>query len=230
MRDLSVRDRAAFLSGPGALVVADLHVGRDEASSVQFPLGERDDLVDRLDALLAHYVPDTVVFAGDLFHRFDRAGGSTREGLRELVTACRRRDTRPVLVGGNHDTRLAAATDDDVHDAYALADGTVVCHGHEEPSMDGDRYVIGHLHPTISIEGNTHPCFLWGREAYGGVDVLVLPAFNRLAPGVDVNGLGNADLSTPLAPDIDAFRPIVYDPDSQETLRFPPLSEFRRLL
>ncbi|UWG51627.1 putative phosphohydrolase, MPP superfamily [Halalkaliarchaeum sp. AArc-CO] len=230
MRDLTVRDRAAFLSAPDALVVADVHVGRDESSSVQFPLGERDDLVDRLDALLVHYDPDTVVFAGDLFHRFDRVSDLSRRGLCELVTACRRRDTRPVLVGGNHDTRLAAATDNDVHDAYALADGTVVCHGHEEPSVEGHRYVIGHLHPTISIEGNTYPCFLWGREAYDGADVLVLPAFNRLAPGVDVNGVGTADVSTPLAPEIDAFRPIVYDPDSQETLRFPPLSEFHRLL
>ena len=229
MRDLSVRDRAAFLTGSDALVVADAHVGRDEASSVQFPLGERDDLIDRLDALLAHFVPDTVVFAGDLFHRFDRAGGPAREGLRDLVTVCRSMDARPVLVGGNHDTTLAAA-DGDVHDAYALDDGTVVCHGHEEPSIEGDRYVIGHLHPTVAIEGVTHPCFLWGPEAYDGADVLVLPAFNRLAPGVDVNGLGNADVATPLIPEIGAFRPIVYDPASQETLRFPPLEKFRQLL
>ncbi|WP_119814632.1 metallophosphoesterase [Halalkaliarchaeum desulfuricum] len=230
MRDLSVRDRAAFLPGADALVVADVHAGRDEASSVQFPLGERDDLVDRLDALLAHFAPETVVFAGDLFHRFDGVGRPAREGLRELVSTCRRTDARPVLVGGNHDTTLSAASDETVHDAYALRDGTVVCHGHEEPSIQGDRYVVGHLHPTIEIEGHTRPCFLWGPEAYAGADVLVLPAFNRLAPGVDVNGVYNPDVSSPLVRDIDAFRPIVYDPDSHETLRFPPLSKLRRLL
>ena len=230
MRDLTVRDRAAFLSGPDALVVADVHVGRDEASSVQFPLGERDDLVDRLAALLDHFGPDTVVFAGDLFHRFDRASGPARGGLRELVRACRGRDARPVLVGGNHDTSLASAVDAEVHETYTLGDGTVVCHGHEEPSVEGDRYVIGHLHPTIDIEGTTYPCFLVGLEAYGGTDVLVLPAFNRLAPGVHVNGLRNADVSSPLVANIGAYRPIVYDPDSQETLRFPPLEQFRQLL
>lgn len=230
MRDLSVRDRAGYLSGTDSLLVADVHLGRDEASSVQFPLGERDDLRERLGALLSHFSPAEVVFVGDLFHRFDGAGRPSREGLTALTASCRDAGARPVLVGGNHDVALASTWDGEVHDAYDLGDGTVVCHGHEEPPMAGDRYAIGHLHPTISIEGNAHPCFLWGSDAYDGADVLVLPAFNRLAPGVDVSGLADASAPSPLVCDLDAFRPIVYDPDSQETLRFPPLGELRQFL
>jgi hypothetical protein len=39
-----------------------------------------------------------------------------------------------------------------------------------------------------------------------------------------------ADFDSPLVTDADAFRPFVWDADAQETLRFPPLGEFRDLL
>ncbi|MEF8779883.1 MAG: metallophosphoesterase [Haloferacaceae archaeon] len=230
MRGPTVRDRAAFLPRTGTLVVADLHVGRDEASSVRFPLGERCDLTERLDALVTHFGPERVVLAGDVLHRFDRVGAAARDGLDAIAAVCRQAGARPVAVAGNHDAMLAGAWDGEVREAYALGEGTVVCHGHEAPPIEGSRYVIGHLHPTITIEGNRHPCFLRRPDEDGNDEVLVLPAFNRLASGLDVNWLESADVTSPLLEDIDAFRPIVYDPDSQETLEFPPLAELRRLL
>jgi hypothetical protein len=59
---------------------------------------------------------------------------------------------------------------------------------------------------------------------------LVLPAFTRLAGGVEINGLRARELQSPLLTDLGAFRPIVYDEDSEEALWFPPLSEFRSML
>ncbi|MFC6726418.1 metallophosphoesterase, partial [Halobium palmae] len=44
MKGLAFRNRAVFLPAAETLVVADLHVGRDENSGVEFPLGERADL------------------------------------------------------------------------------------------------------------------------------------------------------------------------------------------
>jgi len=41
--------------------------------------------------------------------------------------------------------------------------------------------------------------------------------------------MGTDDFRSPLVTDADALRPIVRDPDGGETLRFPPLGEFRRL-
>jgi len=63
-------ERAAFFPAHDALVVADLHVGRGEASAVSFPVGEREDLLARLDELLSRFDPDTVVVAGDAVHTF----------------------------------------------------------------------------------------------------------------------------------------------------------------
>ena len=230
MDDLSFRDRSLFVQGTGSLVVADVHVGRDEASSVEFPLGERADLRERLDALVTFFEPSEVVFAGDVLHSFSHVSDGARANLRALVDSCREAGARPVLVVGNHDTHLGDVWDGELYESYRLADGTVVCHGHEEPEPDAPRYILGHDHPAIDIEGRRRPCYLLGAGTYRGADVVMLPAFNRLAAGVAVNEMRTSDFQSPLVTDVDALRPVVYDDDSHETLRFPPLGEFRRML
>jgi len=223
--------RGVSLPDAATLVVADLHVGRDEASNVTLPLGERPDLVDRLGALLAETDPETVVFAGDVLHRFDAASERARETVDELADVCRDAGVRPVFIRGNHDTVLPELRDG-VESAHVVnADPrTVVCHGHEIPEVSADRYVVGHDHPAITIEGQRHPCFLEIPEAHCGADVLMLPAFSRLAPGVTVNDARGGDLQSPLVDSLADARPVVYDPEDRSTLRFPPLSEFRRML
>ncbi|KTG09772.1 metallophosphoesterase [Haloprofundus marisrubri] len=244
-----VASRSVFLPESETLVVSDLHIGRDEASDVEFPLGERADLRERLTALLDRFSPAEVVFAGDVLHSFGRASVATRETLGELTDVCRKRGVRPVLVVGNHDTMLSSVWDGPLYDEYRPGGGNgeggggggddgnggptadvLVCHGHEEPDGDADCYVVGHDHPTIDIEGRRRPCFLYGPETYRVSDVLMLPAFSRLAPGVEINRMYTRDFQSPLVTDADALRPLVYDEDSEETLRFPPLGKFRRML
>jgi len=220
-----------FLTETATLVIADLHVGRGEASRVTLPLGERADLIDRIGDLLAVTEPRTVVFAGDVLHRFDAVTDRARGTVDALVDTCRDADARPVFVRGNHDALLGGLRDD-IESAYAV-DGTtrtVVCHGHELPETRADRYVIGHDHPAITIEGQRHPCFLEVPDAHRGADVLLLPAFSRLAPGVTINDARGGDLQSPLIDSLADARPIVYDAEDRSTLRFPPLSAFRRLL
>jgi metallophosphoesterase superfamily enzyme len=223
--------RGVFVPAAATLVVADLHVGRGEASNVTFPLGERADLVDRLGALLAETEPETVVFAGDVLHRFDGASERARGTVDALAHACRDAGARSVFVRGNHDTVLDDLCDD-VESAHVVADNprTVVCHGHEVPETRADRYVIGHDHPAITIEGQRHPCVLAIPDAHRGADVLMLPAFSRLASGVTVNDARGGDLQSPLIDSLAEARPVVYDTEGRSTLQFPPLSEFRKLL
>ncbi|XVH30730.1 metallophosphoesterase [Haloferacaceae archaeon DSL9] len=230
MRDVAFRDRAVYLEPTSTLVVADLHIGRDEASAAAFPLGERADLGDRLRALLSYFDPARTVFAGDILHSFSDVSATAAANLAELVDACAAVDSDAVLIAGNHDALLESIWDGQIHDAVALADETVVCHGHAVPETIGDRYVIGHNHPAITIEGVRRPCYLYGEGTYDGCDVLVLPAFNRLAAGAVVNSLRTAQFQSPLITDADALRPIVYDRESHETLRFPPLARFRDML
>lgn len=232
MHGVELRERAAYLTGPDVLVVADLHVGRDEESSVQFPLGERSDLLERLDGLLGHFSPETVVAAGDVLHSFEGATDRVQGTLDELELFCDAHAAEFRLLEGNHDRHLTEVWDGPVSAGFRAGD-FYVCHGHELPGSadcsDEDRYVVGHEHPTVSVEGVRHPCYLTG-PGWNGCELLMLPAFNRLAPGVEVNGMTTADFDSPFVTDAEVLRPLVYDEDSQEVLDFPPLGEFRELL
>ncbi|QZP39150.1 metallophosphoesterase [Halobaculum magnesiiphilum] len=246
MLNAAFHDRGAYIRAADTLVVADLHVGRAEASDVSYPLGEASDLSGRLRSLLDRFEPSEVVVAGDALHRFDRVSVAAERSLAGLVDVCRDAGARPVFVRGNHDGALGGtavgdatasnAWDAPVHDAYEL-DGNVrgapvvVRHGHEAPPEDESAglYVVGHDHPTIEIEGKRHPCWLYAERGFRDADVLMLPAFTRLAAGVTVNGMTAREFQSPFVTDAGALCPVVAREDG-EAMTFPPLREFRRLL
>jgi metallophosphoesterase superfamily enzyme len=221
-------ERAAYLADADALVVSDLHIGRDEQSAVTLPVGEREDLYQRLATHLDRFEPATVVFAGDVLHDFRGASVATSQSLERLASVCREAGADPRLVVGNHDPLLPSVWSGETHDAIELQDGTVVCHGHAEPDAGGTRYVVGHDHPVIEFEGTRRPCFLWGPEEYRGADLLMLPSFTRLAAGVPIDRLAADGFQSPLVTDADALQPIVID--ENEPLRFPPIGELRSIL
>ncbi|MFB6172859.1 MAG: metallophosphoesterase [Haloarculaceae archaeon] len=218
-------DRALLVDD--TLVVADLHVGT-EASSVELPLGERADLVDRLAALLVRHDPRTVAFAGDLLDSFGSIPRGVPETVQELTATVREAGARVVATPGNHDQMLAGLWPDPTTAEYAVEPDTVVLHGHEPPETDARRYVVGHEHPTIEIEGQRRPCYLVGEQAVG--EVVMLPAFTHLVRGVDVGRMRTHEFQSPLVTDADALRPVVWDADAAEPVSFPPLGEFRGLL
>lgn len=227
----SVRDRAVFLPAAETLVLADVHLGKAAASSVDAPIDDGSDSLERLRSHLAETTPETVVVAGDLLHSFSRIPHGVERDLDRLADIVEGAGAELIVTPGNHDALLEDVFDGETTAEYAVADGgTVVCHGHERPEAAADRYIVGHDHPALSIEGRKRPCFLYGPEQYEGADVLVLPAFTRLAAGSTVNGMSGRDFQTPLVCTPDAFYPAVRDASSGETLWFPPLGRCRRLL
>lgn len=222
-----VRDRAVLLGD--VLVLSDLHVGKVAASNVEAPVGAGTDMVDRVEALLERFDPETVVVAGDLLHSFEtvpRLVEETLDGFRRAADAA---DAEMVVTPGNHDTMLDAVWGGPRTPEYRVGD-TVICHGHVEPEADADRYIVGHDHPTITIEGHTRPCYLAGDAVYRGANLLMMPAFNRLVSGVEINEMSATDFLSPLVRDADALAPVVRDETGEETLAFPPLGEFRHRL
>jgi len=236
--DAGFRDRSVYLPAADALVCADLHVGRDRSSNVELPLGESDDLLDRVEALLTRFDPSEFVVAGDALHSFDRVPRGVATTFADLGDAVADAGAKFVVATGNHDTMLDSVVDGDaddrvatVGDEYRLPDaGAMVLHGHEPPTQDADLYVCGHDHPAIRIEGKRRPCYLFGESVHEGADVLVLPAFNRLAPGTLVNRARSDGFQSPLLDRSGAFRPIVRDDEAGETFWFPPLEKFRSML
>lgn len=235
-------ERAVYVDPADALVVADLHLGRAAASNVDAPLPDGEDALERLASLLERTGPATVVVAGDLLHSFSEVPRGVERTVAALRGTVEDAGAALVVTPGNHDAMLERVFDGETSPAYRLADGeTVVLHGHESPGENAEpepttdpggveRYVIGHDHPALSVEGRKVPCFLYGPEAYDGADVLQLPAFTRLAPGSTVNGMSGRDFASPLVRVADRFHPAVRDADADETLWFPPLGECRRVL
>ena len=236
MPPVTYADRAAFLPDADALVLSDLHLGYADDPSIAFPVDEGADVADRLAPLLDRFEPGTVVVAGDVLHQFGRVTRRTGESLRDLDSLCAGRDADLVLLVGNHDAMLDEVWDGPAHERYRLSAGesgdVLVCHGHEAPGeVNGaSLVVIGHDHPAIEIEGRKRPCFLYGAGSYRGTDLLVLPAFTRLAGGIRVNQVRADGFMSPLVTETDVLRPVVYDPDAGQALEFPPLGRFRGML
>lgn len=218
------RDRAVYFPTVETLVLADVHLGRDRASNVELPLGERTDVLDRLGRLLDRFGPGEVVVAGDLLHSFDRVPRPVERTLAALETRIDDAGAALVVVEGNHDTMLGSLLESEPE---CLVGDAIVRHGHDSPEKNAPLYVIGHEHPAITIEGRKRPCYLVGPAVDGG-RVLVLPAFTRLAPGTDVSRTRR--FRSPLLSRPGEYRPIVRDEEADETLWFPPLSAFRALL
>ncbi|WP_459885801.1 metallophosphoesterase [Halostagnicola bangensis] len=229
--ELSLASRSVFVPQADALIAADLHLGKGAASRVEVPLEDSGDSISRLEALLETHEPSTVVIAGDLLHSFDRVPRGVESAIQEIRELIDAFGASLVVTPGNHDTMLEGVYDGAAREEYRLEDGkTVVCHGHEEPSSTAERYIVGHDHPALSVDGRKLPCFLYGPGAYDGADVLVCPAFTRLARGATVNGMGGRDFQSPLVRDSDGFHPAVRDEGSEETLWFPSLEACRGLL
>jgi len=228
--DIEFRDRAVYLGATNTLVVADLHLGRAASSNVDVPLDETGDIHSRLAALIERFEPQQVVFAGDILHSFSTVPRGVEQTVSDLYEQCLAAGCEPIATEGNHDTQLESVWPDDIVDSVRLADGTVICHGHTVPDRHGERYIIGHDHPTISIEGKRHPCLCVDPTGYRGRELLVLPAFTRLASGVELNQLRADALQSPLISSVDSLQPHIWDAESKTTLEFPPLGEFRRLL
>ncbi|MBX0302865.1 metallophosphoesterase [Haloarcula salinisoli] len=225
--DLTYDGRALVLED--TLVVADCHVGRGTGGELEFPVGSGSEMVERFRDLVERHEPDEVVVAGDLLHSFQTVPRTVETTVAGLRAVCRESGARLVVTPGNHDTMLDSVWDGPVEREYRVGD-TLVLHGHEAPEGDADRYVVGHDHPTIEIEGQRRPCYLVGEGQYRGSEVVMLPSFNKLNAGVRVNTMSAGEFQSPLVTDADSLAPVVWDEHARETKAFPPLGEFRRLL
>ena len=175
-------ERAAWWSEGRTLLVADAHFGKAatfRAHGIPVPHGTTGDNLARLDALIARWPVERIVFLGDFLH--------ARESKANVVVdaIARWRDAHAgiamTLVRGNHDARAGDPPDrlgiDVVDESHVV--GPFSMRHHPSPCDRG--YVLaGHLHPGYRLgsragDGVRLPCFWFGHEE--GSRVGVLPAF-----------------------------------------------------
>lgn len=200
-------ERAAWWPRRSTLLLADLHLGKEETfrrHGIAMPEALLDDALGRLERLLAMLGPARLLVIGDLIH--GRTG--LTDAVVERFAATRERfPGRVELVVGNHDRHVRSlparwrieVRDEDQDDGpfryrhepstFLVEDpgppaspGPQTSPGHRTGSVpwSGPVEWAGHLHPTLRAGGSAVPAFVVGERQ------VILPAFTAFSRGPGV--------------------------------------------
>ena len=175
--------KAIYWPARRMLVIADIHFGKAaafRALGVPVPRGTTTQNLLALDALLASYACEEIVFLGDFLHA--RAAHAPATVAAMLAWRARHPALRLTVVRGNHDAHagdpvatLAIRMVDEPHQVGKLS----FCH---HPDTVATGYVLaGHVHPVFHLRGDIGvlrlPSFLLGRQR------AILPSFGAFTGG-----------------------------------------------
>lgn len=171
--------RGLYWPAQKALLVADLHWGKDStfrAHGIPVSRGLLVDELARLEQLCEESGAERLWVLGDLCHSRDGLDAETIEIIAEFCTRLPPR----VLVEGNHDRglkRLVSGWGFEWWDEGVEVAG-IALHHHPRPGIHG------HLHPTYQVQRPGErvrlACFHWGSQR------LALPAFTGFSNGPPV--------------------------------------------
>jgi hypothetical protein len=179
----------------GSLVIADLHLGYEEAlnkEGVFLPKQQYKEIIRDLKEIFREVEVKRVIILGDLKHEFGKISKQEWREILDFFDFLKKKVGRVILVKGNHDDFLnpiAEKKNLEIRDYYQN-EGDLFIHGDKKVKGNGKvkRVFMGHLHPAISIrrgaKEETYKCFLKGR--WGGKDIVILPSFFPLVEGSDV--------------------------------------------
>lgn len=204
--DLWLVDLGVYLPRRKALVLADLHLGYEEAlrrEGILLPPGHLRKVAARLERLLARLgalerATDLLIINGDLKHRFAPLSQKEERTAKEFLASLAARFREVVLIRGNHDTHIELLRGSEgrlrIEEALKLeAERLLIIHGDREPGEEElagvELVLIGHEHPAVGLRRKTgrvepYKAFLLGE--YRGRKLLVQPSFNLLVCGSDL--------------------------------------------
>jgi DNA ligase-associated metallophosphoesterase len=180
-------DKAAYHPAERALLIADAHFGKAAAYrklGQPVPHGTTDGNLKRLDALLAGYPCEWLIFLGDFLHAPGSHATATLLALAQW--RARHQDLRITLIRGNHDKRAGDPPADlsiEVVTEPLLLGPFALQH---EPDPHPTHHVLaGHVHPVYRLHGRGRqslrlPCFCVGER------VSLMPAFGEFTGGYDI--------------------------------------------
>ncbi len=173
---------ALFHVAESTLVVADLHLGKGDASARRgtfLPPYDTRETLARLAKAMDYFEPARVVCLGDSFH--DCEAERTLDPGDRRALAILQEDRDWVWISGNHDPSLSAAAGGSVRAELGIAGVTL---RHEPTAGAAVREIAGHLHPVAKVWLQGHilrrPCFVANRQR------LIMPAFGALTGGLNV--------------------------------------------
>jgi len=193
--NIEIIDLALYLTKYKTLVIADSHIGFEEALNKQgilVPRFQFKELVQRLEKILSKVKPETIVINGDVKHEFGTISEQEWRHTLRLIDFLSRHCKKLILIKGNHDKILGPIAE---KRNIAIADNIVlgdilITHGHKiVKELKGIKtIIIGHEHPAIGLREKTrievYKCFLKGK--YQRKILIVQPSFNLVTEGTDI--------------------------------------------
>jgi len=195
---LTLTDSPGALTSSGALIVADVHLGKSatfRAKGLPVPEGDNEQDLGRLLESISRTSATRLVVAGDLIHAPAGKTPATLSAIESFLESC---PVPVTLVLGNHDRNSGPLPADwgiEVVPCLDL-DGWHIVHDPAEASEDRPS-IAGHWHPAIRIPDGKRtslrlPCF-WLRE-----NSLVLPSFGSFTGGQVIQPLPSHRVFTAL--------------------------------
>jgi len=194
--NIEIIDLALYLTKYKTLVIADSHIGFEEALNKQgilVPRFQFKELVQRLEKILSKVKPETIVINGDVKHEFGTISDQEWRHTLQLIDFLSGYCKKLILIKGNHDTILGPIAEKRnviTADNIVLGD-ILITHGHKlvKKSKGIKTIIIGHEHPAIGLREKTRielfKCFLVGR--WKGKTLIVQPSFNLVTEGTDIS-------------------------------------------
>ncbi len=169
--------RVVFWSKTKTLILSDLHIGktahfRKNGIPISSEVLQKD--LERLEALISHFQPKTLLIVGDLFHaEFNEDVKVFQKRMQQF------NNVSITLIQGNHDKNsfeLYETLNIDIKPNYLEITPFVFIHDIKIVNQN-KFYVSGHKHPGVLIKGKGRqriklPCFQITEHQ------LILPAFS----------------------------------------------------
>lgn len=175
--------RAVFWRQRNALLLADLHLGKDATfrrAGLAIPEGDNQSTLQRVDALIRAWQPQSLILLGDVLHTSLAADPGLHRQLIDWRAS--QPDLAVTAIIGNHDRdirRLEPVIDCQVEGVEQS--GLILRHHPPEAPADAP-WIGGHWHPVVRLTAGGDslrlPAFV--HDAGDGV---VLPAFGGLTGG-----------------------------------------------
>ena len=204
MNNIKIIDLALCLEKEKILVIADMHIGYEEALNKQgilIPRFQFKEIIKRLEKILKNTKInkknklEKIIINGDIKHEFGTISEQEwRETLRLLDFLTKFCD-EIILIKGNHDTiigPIAKKRNVRIVDYCLTKKGVLIIHGHRIPEKDllkkTNTIIIGHEHPALSLREDIRvekfKCFLKGK--YKRKNLVVMPSFCLATEGTDI--------------------------------------------
>jgi len=194
---------SALLIEKRILIIADLHMGYEEALNKQgilIPRNQFKETEKKLNELfikLEKIKLEAIVINGDLKHEFGKISEQEWNETKKVLELLKKHCKNIILIRGNHDKILDPIANKNklkIVDYYIVngKEKMAIIHGNKifdsSEIKTAETLIIGHEHPAISLEEGpkreTYKCFLLGK--WGKQKLIVMPSFLPIIEGSDI--------------------------------------------